>query len=179
MSMTWGLQMRLSVIFIWLIALSGCSTTMTAHMQKEVSDLQKQAVEKFGVNHGYDTSVLVGAKSVWTGKTCLDLFTKKVDFGPENTRISLQRGSIETATRSALKSCGSLVKGDCIPIMINRECVLEDEAQKTATEAFHQSQAFPSRFSEIERKKAKEKCIRLGFETGTEDFGQCVDTISK
>jgi len=171
--------MRFSFIFIWLFALSGCSITMEAHIQSEVADLQKQAVEKFGVNHGYDTSVLVGAKSVWTGKTCLDLFTKKVNFGPENTKISLQRGSIETATRSALRSCGSLVKGDCIPVMINKECVLEDEAQRAATEAFHQSQASPSRFSEIERKRAKDKCIRLGFETGTEDFEQCVSTVSK
>ena len=171
--------MRFSVIFIWLFALSGCSTTMEEHIQRRVVDLQKEAIQKYGVNHGYDTSVLVGAKSVWTGKTCLDLFTKKVNFGPDNTKISLHWGSIETATRSALKSCGSEGKGDCIPIMVNKECVLDDEAQRAATEAFHQSQASPSRFSEIERKRAKDKCIRLGFETGTEDFEQCVSTISK
>ena len=170
--------MRFSLIFIWLFALSGCSTTMTDHMQKEVSDLQKEAVEKFGVNHGYDTSVLVGATSVWAGKTCIDLFTKKVDFGPDNTRISLQRGSIETATMSALRSCGSRVKGSCVPIMVNNECVLDGQLQKAAP-AVLQSQASPPRFSEIELQKAKDKCIELGFNTGTEDLGQCVLKISK
>ena len=46
--------MRYCIIFIWLIFLSGCSTTMTERVQKQVADLQKEAVEKFGPNHGYD-----------------------------------------------------------------------------------------------------------------------------
>jgi len=67
-----------NIALILAILLGGCSTTAVETYQSIVTDLQKQGLEKFGVGHGYNTSILVGYKSVWAGKTCLDFFTNPV-----------------------------------------------------------------------------------------------------
>ena len=144
-----------------------------------VTEMQGEAASKFGANHGYNTSLLVGAKSVWSGKTCLELLTDTVNYTNENTRITLQRGDIAQATSNALQSCESRGYGSCIPLLINDKCVLEGpppESPSARTKPNPESTPVPSG---INLTIAKEKCADLGFMAGTEEFGRCALKLLK
>jgi hypothetical protein len=171
--------MRIAIVTLMaMFALTGCGSLMERY-QSKVTEMKTEGVSKFGVNHGYDTSLLVGAKSVWGGKTCLELFANYVDYTSENTFISLQRGSVAQATSNALRSCESKGYGVCVPILVNDKCVLE--GQTPIRPSVHSSQA-PETISSplgLDISTAKEKCVDLGFKAGTEEFGKCVLKILK
>ena len=171
--------MRIAIVTLMtMFALTGCGSMMERY-QSKVTELKMEGVSKFGVNHGYDTSLLVGVKSVWGGKTCLEFFANDVDYTSENTFVSLQRGSVSQATSNALRSCEAKGFGVCVPIMVNDKCVVEGQALVRPTVRSSQAPEAISAPSGIDISTAKDKCVDLGFKVATEEFGKCVLRILK
>ena len=169
-----------AVLLTYVFLLPGCATNL-GNYQSVVSDLKNQAVAKLGVNHDYKTSLLVGARSVWRGKTCLDFMTNNVDFKEDNSFALLEMGSVEEAIRNALKRCEAKVQGICIPVIVNDECQLDSKEQgaNLTPSSLNQVQLPPAVPTRVDLQSAKEKCLDIGFINGTEEFGRCVLKISK
>jgi len=147
--------------------------------QSTVKELKGQAISKYGLNNGYDTSIAVGAKSIWEGKTCLDLFSGNLSFSSQNTFIYLDKGSVDRVTSNALNNCEKKGNGSCMAILVNNNCVLDLKPLAVTKMPVVQAPSVDRPPQEINLIKAKEKCAELGFKAQTEEFGKCVLTVSK
>jgi hypothetical protein len=147
--------------------------------QSIVKELKGNAISKYGLNNGYDISTLVGAKSIWEGKTCLDVFSGTLSFSSQNTFVYLDKGSVDRVTSNALNFCEVKGNGSCMVIFVNNNCVLDLKPQVVTAMPKVQAPSIDRAQQEINLIKAKEKCAELGFKVQTEEFGKCVLTVSK
>ena len=160
------------------LVLLGCATNMENY-QSTVKELKGEAINKYGLNNGYDTSIAVGSKSIWEGKTCLDLFAGNISFSSQNTFIYLDKGSVDRVTSNALSSCERKGNGGCMAIFVNNNCVLDLKPAVATKLPTLQIPSIDKEQQETSFIRAKEKCAELGFKAQTEEFGKCVLTVSK
>jgi PBP1b-binding outer membrane lipoprotein LpoB len=169
--------LKIILINASLLALYGCASNMDNYISA-ISNVKNRAQEKFGTNNGYDNYALVGSKSVWANKTCLDFFSGSFSFNEDNTFTFLDRGSLEDVKNSAISNCEKKA-GACVLVMVLNKCVLDDKGlQRTnITQPYHPPKVISTPSASIDT--AKDKCSNLGFKIGTESFGKCVLQLSK
>ncbi len=152
-----------------LLALFGCASNMDNYISS-ISNLKNKAQEKFGNNNGYDNYVLVGSKSIWANKTCLDYFSGSVRFNENNTFTYLDRGSLENVKNGAISNCEKRA-GACVLVMVLNKCVLDERSPQVINKPQPQTS---NKSESVVIDEAKDKCTNLGFKTGTESYGKCV-----
>jgi hypothetical protein len=152
-----------------LLALFGCASNMDNYISA-ISNVKNKAQEKFGNYSGYDNYVLVGSKSIWANKTCLDFFSGSVRFDGDNTFTYLDRGSLENVKLGAISNCEQKI-GTCVLIMVLNKCVLDERPSQVINKPQPQTS---NKIESVVIDEAKDKCTNLGFKTGTESYGKCV-----
>jgi hypothetical protein len=152
-----------------LLALHGCASNMDNYISA-ISNVKNRAQEQFGTNNGYDNYALVGSKSIWANKTCLDFFSGSVSFNGDNTFTFLDRGSLEDVKNNAISNCEKKA-GACVLVMVLNKCVLDERPSQVINKPQPQTS---NKSESVVIDEAKDKCTNLGFKTGTESYGKCV-----